>query len=60
MPENADLRRNVTKARKKEMFFAFVFGGTENKMIVDKKKVKSSQTKELKDAAKGAKEMAGS
>lgn len=59
MPDNAELRQNLSKARKKEMYFAYVSGGERNKMVMDKKPIKPSQSKELKEQAGGGKLVVG-
>jgi len=59
MPENADLRRNISRARKKEMYFAYVSGADKDQMVVDKKPIKPSAAKELKAQAGGGRLVLG-
>jgi hypothetical protein len=59
MPDNPDLRRNVSRARKQDMYFAYVFGGDNNQLLLDKKKIKASTAKELKSKVPGGKLVSG-
>jgi hypothetical protein len=59
MPDNQDLRRQLSLARKREMFFAFSFKGGQTSMLVSKKPIKPGEFKETRTET-GGKAAAGS